>query len=292
MEFLNHKPYLSVPVLKLGICWEPLRHDIEHLQDVYNIGTIFPDSEHYYYYLLLLIISITFLMTGFLPYGFLFVLSIIVVVYPLLSLFLLKKRQIKQKEKRSSLYQTLTDAIFGLGDWIISGQQECFIQQFTKISVENNELDKKIRYWNQSRNFQLQTLSGIILIFVGVWAGNMAQVGNIAPAYIAAFTLVTLPILEGLIPVSHAIERIPTYQESLHRLNEIEKYLPTADPKPIKTPPLLNSAEIAIEDVCYRYNKEEKYALQNISLSLPFGKKIAVLGKSGAGKLYIDSALY
>ena len=47
-----------------------------------------------------------------------------------------------------------------------------------------------------------------------------ALAGEIAPTYIAAFTLVTLPIIRGsLIPISHAIERIPTYQEFYERLD-------------------------------------------------------------------------
>ena len=39
-----------------------------------------------------------------------------------------------------------------------------------------------------------------------------------------------------------------------------------------------------IKDVFYRYENEQKDALQQISLSIPQGKKIALLGKSGAGK--------
>ena len=127
-------------------------------------------------------------------------LSIIVFIYPLVSLLLLKKRQIEQKKRRSRLYQTLTDAIFGLSDWIISGQKERFLTQFSADSLASNEIDKKIRHWNQSRAFQLQMISSMILIFVGVWAGNQAQAGVMAPTFIAAFTLVTLPIVEGLIP--------------------------------------------------------------------------------------------
>ena len=143
-----------------------------------------------------------------------------------LLFILLKKRQIEQKKIRSNLYQTLTDTIFGIGDWIISGQKERFITSICPDSKKSNEIDKKIRHWNQSRMFQLQSLTGLILIFMGIWSGNQAQAGAIAPTYIAAFTLVTFPIAESLIPISHAIERIPTYQESLQRLNTIEKYVP------------------------------------------------------------------
>ena len=52
---------------------------------------------------------------------------------PLLTLSF-KKETNTTKAKRSRLYQTLTDAIFGLGDWVISGQKEKFINQFIQDS--------------------------------------------------------------------------------------------------------------------------------------------------------------
>jgi len=258
-----------------------LSDDIEHLQDVY-IRTIFPTLVALFLFVAS-IISLALFDWKFAIWIAL-CLSIIVFVYPLFSLFLLKKRQVEQKQKRSRLYQTLTDAIFGLGDWIISGQKERFLTQYAENSQASNKIDKKIRYWNQSRAFQLQMITGMILIFVGIWAGNQAQAGDIAPTYIAAFTLVTLPIIEGLIPISHAIERIPTYQESMKRLDHIEHYVPQATLRAEETAPVSPKANLEISDVYYRYENEQNDALQQISLLIPHGKKIAVLGKSGAGK--------
>lgn len=258
-----------------------LADDIEHLQDVY-IRTIFPTLTA----LLLFVASV--LSLAYFDWLFAlwitFCLSIIVFVYPLLSLFLLKKWQIEQKQKKSHLYQTLTDTIFGLSDWILSGQKERFIGKFLSDSRDNNQIDKKIRHWSQSRTFHLQIISGLILISTGIWAGNQAHAGELAPAFIAAFTLVVIPVVESLIPVSHAIERIPTYQESLQHLNHISRFAQQTDVQPEATAPILPNADIIIKGVNYRYEQTETDALQQISLSIPYGRKMAILGKSGAGK--------
>ena len=74
-----------------------------------------------------------------------------------------------------------------------------------RTSNERNVIDKNIRHWNQSRTFQLQLITGMILIFVGLWAGDQALAGEIAPTYIAAFTLLTHQIIVGLIPISNPI---------------------------------------------------------------------------------------
>lgn len=123
----------------------------------------------------------------------------------------------------------------------------------------------------------------MIVLMVGIWAGIAAQQGEILPTYIAAFTLVTLPILEGIIPLSHAIERIPAYQESLQRIESIRQFVPKekASKEMVQTS---EKAEILIENVSYRYESEQEDALHQLSLSIPFGQKLALLGKSGSGK--------
>lgn len=258
-----------------------LADDIEHLQDVY-IRTIFPTLTA-----LILFVSAILSLAYFdwlFALWIAFCLSIIILVYPLLSLYVLKKQQIAQKQTRSHLYRTLTDAVFGLSDWIISGQKDRFIKQFLIDSKESNEIDKKIHYWQQSRTFQLQLISGVVLISTAVWAGNQVQSGDLAPAFIAAFVLVTLPIVETLIPVSHAVERFPTYQESMQRLDHIAQFAPQSATNDPQQAPIEPEAVIEIKNVYYRYENEAKDALQQISFSIPQGKKIAVLGKSGAGK--------
>jgi ATP-binding cassette subfamily C protein CydC len=51
----------------------------------------------------------------------------------------------------------------------------------------------------------------------------------------------------------------------------------------LRIPPKLR-ADIAIEQVSYRYEAEVEYAVQDISLHLPQGKRLAILGRSGGGK--------
>ncbi|WP_368986724.1 thiol reductant ABC exporter subunit CydC [Caldifermentibacillus hisashii] len=256
-----------------------LADDIEHLQDAY-IRTIFPTIVA----LFLFVFSVTSLAI-FDPFFALWIavcLAVIIVVYPLLSLYFLKKRQIQVKEKRNRLYKMFTDAVLGISDWMISGNKERFIFQFMKESRETNKIEKKLADWNHARTFQLQVISGLILIFVGIWAGFEALEGEILPAYIASFTLVTLPILEGLIPVSNAIEKIPAYQESLERLENIDQYNGTQG--------VVGSFEIAtnpviyFENVDYTYGSNKEPALKNINLTIRPGEKVALLGKSGAGK--------
>lgn len=264
-----------------------LADDIEHLQDVY-IRTIFPTASA----ICLFIFSVVTLSLFDWKFaiGMAFLLSIVLVVYPLLSLFSLKKKQISLKKNRKHIYQNLTDALFGLHDWMISGRKNRFITSFLEKTKQGNKVEKAIVNWQQARTFQLQCLSGIILLLVGIWAGIAAGNGQIAPTYIAAFTLVVFPIMEGLLPVSDAVEKIPTYQESLQRIDDVRQFSqekPRGDSQPFdaKTPAIL------VDNITFHYPNEQKAAIKDLQLSISYGQKIAILGKSGSGKSTLSQLL-
>lgn len=254
-----------------------LADDIEHLQDAY-IRTIFPTVTAIFIFV--------FSVVTFALFDWKFAiwiaicLSIVVFVYPLLSLYFLKKRQIELKEKRKHLYQSWTDTLFGLSDWIISGRTKSYVHKFMEQSKASHQIEKKIAEWSNTRTFQLQVITGLILIFVGVWAGMAAGNGEIIPTYIAAFTLAVFPLMEGLMPVSEAVEKLPSYQESLQRIENIE-----IKPEAIKEEILIpQQPNISIRNVSYRFTEGQAEAIKNMSLEIPYGSKVAILGKSGAGK--------
>ena len=265
-----------------------LSDDIEHLLDAY-VRTIFPTVIA----LLLFLFSVIALAIFDWKFALWIAicLALIVFIYPVLSLYLLKKRRTDLKEKQGSMYRILSDSIFGITDWIISGKKKRFTEEFTNIRNGAFDLEKKMTAWNQLRTFQLQVLTGIILIFVGVWAGMEAQSGNILPTYIASFTLVTLPLLEGLIPTSEAIDHVPKYQESLQRIDHIQQYV-YEQKEYESTVSLPEKPDIEFKEVNFTYKEGKKQALTDFSLQIPYGQKIAILGKSGAGKSTLLQLLF
>jgi len=256
-----------------------LADDIEHLQDTY-IRTIFPTVIALFLFLFSAItLSLFDVLFGL---WIALCLAIILFVYPLVSLFMQKKRHMAIKEKRGELYRSYTDSLLGMTDWIISGKTNIFINKFKKITDEENRLERKISHWNQSRAFQMQVITGIILIMVGGWAGYRAIEGDIFPTYIASFTLVVFPLMEGIFPVSDAVEKIPAYQESLERIDHITKHVPSEveNGKKLKA----EKPTIHLEKVSYRYPQAQEDALKRLTLNIQPGEKIALLGRSGSGK--------
>lgn len=259
-----------------------LSDDIEKLQDFY-IRTLIPSIVGVVVYAALAI------TLGFFDIVFmllmLFVLGIIVFLVPLLSYYTMKKQHLSIKKTRNNLYQQMTDAAFGQVDWVVSGRVN---EVEASIKAENDLLMKKetsVHRWHHMRDASLRFVVGFVIILMMYWTN--IQVGNetITATLIAAFVLMMFSITDALLPVSDAVEEIPTYLDSITRMEQLSYDNQATKKDNVLTPSLKNEhITIEISGVSYKYNRETEWVIDDLSLEIPQGEKIAVLGKSGTGK--------
>ncbi|WP_416807853.1 thiol reductant ABC exporter subunit CydC [Bacillus thuringiensis] len=261
-----------------------LSEDIEHLQNLY-LRTIFPSI------LALVVYSIFVLVIGAFDLVFALIvgcmLAIIVFLLPFVSLLLMKKHHVTLKQGRSRLYQQLTDAVFGLSDWQASGRKGEFINEYVKQNDQLLKIEKRVKRWYHIRDSIIQSVVGIVVISMIIWTGNEAASEQIAPTVIAAFVLMTLSVTNALIPIADAIDRIPSYVESTHRLNGVESDSVLHDKMDLYgdndyVEP--RHVDIELNHVSYSYPDSNEIVLKDVSLQIKAGKKIAILGRSGTGK--------
>lgn len=261
-----------------------LSEDIEHLQNLY-LRTIFPSI------LALVVYSIFVLVIGSFDVVFALIagcmLAIIVFLLPFISLLLMKKHHVTLKQGRNRLYQQLTDAVFGLSDWQASGRKDEFIAKYVEQNDQLLKIEKRMKRWNHIRDSIIQLVVGIVVISMIVWTGNEAASELIAPTVIAAFVLMTLSVTNALIPLSDAIDRIPSYVESAHRLNQVEGKDTLQYEEELhgdKEYVASKHIDIELNHVSYSYPDSNEFVLKDVSLQIKAGKKIAILGRSGTGK--------
>ena len=261
-----------------------LSEDIEHLQNLY-LRTIFPSI------LALAVYSIFVVVLGAFDWVFALIagsmLAVIVFLLPFISLFMMKQHHVILKKGRNHLYQQLTDAVFGLTDWQASGRTAEFVKEYTEQNAQLVKSEKKIKRWHHIRDGIIHLIVGIVVISMIIWTGNQAGSEQIAPTVIAAFILMTLSITNALIPVSDAIDRIPSYIESAQRLNGVENDMAPQDEQEkgeCKNDVVPKDVEIELHNVSYSYPESNELVLKDVSLKMKTGKKIAILGRSGTGK--------
>ena len=196
-----------------------------------------------------------------------------------------RRKFVALKQGRNKLYTQLTDAVFGLSDWVASGRIDKFLANYRRDEHGLLEIEKKMKQWQHIRSGVIQLCIGIAVIMMIIWTGNQAGGEQIEPTVIAAFTLMMLAITDALSPTSEAVEQMPAYEESFRRLNEIENMdTPVKAQETTVTVSDVNRAAIEIRNVSYRYTESSNEVVQDISLTTDRGKKIAILGRSGTGK--------
>lgn len=257
-----------------------LSDDIEHLQDFY-LRTIFPSI---FGLLLYGIICIVFGLFNWMFALFIMLLfSVIVFFIPYLSLVRMRKQHEKMKQIDGELYSNVTDALFGITDWKASGRTEELISQTQSLDTRRRKLILKLDRFHVWRDAAIQLIIGIGIIAVLLWTAYMSDAGQFAPTLIAAFTLMTFSVTEAFVPISPAVEEIPVYQDAVRRVERVEN---DVDHTSLNTTQveLSSDLELTFDQVTFQYPQTSTPALEGISLRIPQGTKLAVLGKSGAGK--------
>lgn len=280
-EMLESQTFNMKPGHQTGKILGVLSDDIEKLQDFF-IKTVFPSI------LGLAVYTIFVITIGMFDLLFMvimmLVLGVILFLIPYLSYIKNKVNYKELKLKRSEMYNELTDAVFGQVDWLASGRKSEVINKFNS---DNNELiitEKKIQNWRHFREITLKFMTAIAVVIMLVWADIQTGDDAIARTLIAAFVLMTFTIVDALIPVSEAIEEIPTYHESLDNLDEIDESSVKLLNDEIIWTGSLEKIDIALKNVSFKYSKNQSKAIDDLNLIIPSGEKLAILGKSGTGK--------
>lgn len=257
-----------------------LSNDIEHLQDLY-IKTIFPSLLGITIYVLFALIF------GFFdPIFMLFiilVLGIIVFLIPYISFKMMNKQHRDIKKSEATLYQKLTDSIIGQADWLASGRTNEVLAQFEKENDHLSILKQYINRWQNNRFIVLRALFGIVIVSVIIWTDGQTNSESISPTLIAAFVLMMFSVLDALAPLSDAVEEVPSYVESLRRIDAVTEYDVT-DESSGRADDNNTNISLSLSNVSYSYPNTDKRVIDNLSLTINQGDKIAILGRSGTGK--------
>lgn len=284
-----------------------LADDVERLQDIY-LRTVFPAVTS------LIIYAAAVAAFGSLDPGFALwiglYLLVLVGILPALSLKMTWKLHVRMKRENANLYTRLTDGVLGLGDWMASGRVREFVLQQEAEEGRADEVRGKLQQWTRWRDLLAQCVVGLTVCSVTIWAGGQAFAGHVPAVMIAAFALVVFPLAEAVLPVSDAVQHIPRYRESLDRLRrlegaegeqgqqkEAEPRLDRMSPNPaepslerlsdhrirIRIHPKQKS-DIRLDRVSFRYGQDDEDAVHELTLHLPQGKRLAILGRSGGGK--------
>ena len=174
------------------------------------------------------------------------------------------------------------------------------VKYFNNESFEANRLDQSLEEYETSANQSRHSLSllniaqtfiimaGITIMLVmsvyGIKSGEIDIGGFVV---INAYMLQLYQPLNWLGSVYREIRQALTDMENMFSLLEV---MPTTKDN-LENIPQSNVAEIRFENVCFDYDVR-RTIIKNISFTVPNGKKVAIVGPTGAGKSTISRLLF
>jgi ABC-type multidrug transport system fused ATPase/permease subunit len=158
--------------------------------------------------------------------------------------------------------------------------------EFDRLNATNREANMVTVNLNAAYFPGVEFISAVATVGILIVGGRQAINGDIEIGVLVGF----IAALNGFFdPIGQLSQVYTTYQSGMAALDKIFELLDeqpqlTDAPNAIELPRI--RGEIAFEDVSFRYRTEEgtKLALDHVSLLVPPGQTVALVGATGAGK--------
>ena len=162
-----------------------------------------------------------------------------------------------------------------------------------RFEVVNYELTENTRFINTSISLMMpavmlvMNLITVLIVFVG--AGYI-RAGNLQVGEMMAYITYAMQIMMSFIMISMVAAMIPRSIVSMKRIREVLE-LPIAISDKESSAAAVSTGSLRFENVSFRYDDTEAYAIQNISFEAGPGQMTAIIGSTGSGKSTIVNLL-
>jgi ATP-binding cassette subfamily C protein CydC len=126
-------------------------------------------------------------------------------------------------------------------------------------------------------------IAGLAVLTALYLAVNMVTLGLFHGANLALIALTILACFEAVLPLPTAYQYLGRTRAAGRRLLEIVEIEPEIT-YPDTTATLSRHPGVTFENISFRYNEIDPWALKDIKIKIPAGHRIAIIGETGSGK--------
>jgi ABC-type multidrug transport system fused ATPase/permease subunit len=187
------------------------------------------------------------------------------------------------REKIAQVTAYLQETLSGVRVVRAFGQERRHGNRFAELNDENREANMKTVYLNAAYFPSVELLSAVATAAILLYGGNQVLDGEATIGVLASFVFYLQTFFD---PIQSLSQLYTTYQAGMAALDKIFDLLdeePDIGDRPdaIELPRV--RGEIEFDDVGFSYDGEQP-ALSEVSLHVPPGQTVALVGATGAGK--------
>ena len=196
----------------------------------------------------------------------------------------MRRTSIKTQEVTGGLASHLQETISGAKLVKAFGAEEYEVDRFAARNTDLFRLSMKIVKVHAITSPLSETFAGIGAAAVIFYGGYSVVNGQSTPGNFFSFMTALFMLYEPVKRLSRVNNVIQQGIAAAERVFEVMDTLPEVEEKPgaPALPPIRR--EIEIDHVDFRYSNDGEYILKDISLRVPAGTLVAIVGSSGAGK--------
>jgi ATP-binding cassette subfamily C protein CydC len=206
------------------------------------------------------------------------------IVVPTVAASLSAQAAARQAEARGALSAELVETLAGGPELVAFGREDDRLRSFHAADGRIVRIARRAALGDGTGDGLRLLVTGATVVGVLAAAVSAHSGGRIDRVVIALLALMSLAAFEAVQPLTETLRELRTTAAAGRRILELTGRKPRvadpADPLPAPSRPFA----IDLEDVCVRYRPNEEAALDGFSLRLEPGRRVALLGPSGAGK--------
>jgi ATP-binding cassette, subfamily C, bacterial CydC len=190
-----------------------------------------------------------------------------------------------------ALSAQVVDAIHGAPDLLAFGADAAVLDRIETLSARVDALDRRQARANALATLLTQACLGAAVVAVLAVGVSAAHAHHLNPVMVAVLPLAALGTFEPIPGIAQAAARGRTVSAAARRLIDLE-----AVPVPVTDPFEADHLPGGVPDISFshaslRYAADRPRALDDVTLAVAPGARLAVTGSSGAGKSSLVAAL-
>lgn len=190
---------------------------------------------------------------------------------------------------QNRIVESIRNGLGAIRDIIIDKTQDFYANIFEKEAFEKSKKEALISFIQYSPRYIFEGFAvAIIVVFVIFWASFQANINDIS---IIFPTLAALAIgAQKIIPLLNTIYiNFSIVRSNISQVAEIVKILDVyafkkEEIKLINIKNINFRKSILFRNIFFRYNKNQKYVLENVNFKIEKGSRVGIVGKTGEGK--------